>query len=161
MKYKKVIATLLAVGCIGLVGGLGYFLGQANQEKNAVKQTVAPVKETETKQQESRKIAVVNLDEGTTEAEEKINYADKIVQFPSSSFEYSSLEEARTGLANGKYGAYIIIPAGFSQNVVSLNTTPQAAQLEYALNKNLSGESQYHLLYDVMSFGNSLNDSSF
>ena len=159
MKYKKVIATLLAVGCIGLVGGLGYFLGQANQEKNAVKQTVAPVKETETKQQESRKIAVVNLDEGTTEAEEKINYADKIVQFPSSSFEYSSLEEARTGLANGKYGAYIIIPAGFSQNVVSLNTTPQAAQLEYALNKNLSGESQYHLLYDVMSFGNSLNDS--
>lgn len=150
---------MLAVGCIGLVGGLGYFLGQANQEKNAVKQTVAPVKETETKQQESRKIAVVNLDEGTTEAEEKINYADKIVQFPSSSFEYSSLEEARTGLANGKYGAYIIIPAGFSQNVVSLNTTPQAAQLEYALNKNLSGESQYHLLYDVMSFGNSLNDS--
>ena len=75
---------------------------EANQEKNAVKQTVAPVKETETKQQESRKIAVVNLDEGTTEAEEKINYADKIVQFPSSSFEYSSLEEARTGLANGK-----------------------------------------------------------
>ena len=75
------------------------------------------------------------------------------------SFEYSSLEEARTGLANGKYGAYIIIPAGFSQNVVSLNTTPQAAQLEYALNKSLSGESQYHLLYDVMSFGNSLNDS--
>ena len=49
MKYKKVIATLLAVGCIGLVGGLGYFLGQANQEKNAVKQTVAPVRETETK----------------------------------------------------------------------------------------------------------------
>ena len=68
MKYKKVIATLLAVGCIGLVGGLGYFLGQANQEKNAVKQTVAPFKETETKQQESRKIAGVNLDEGTTEA---------------------------------------------------------------------------------------------
>ena len=46
MKYKKVIATLLAVGCIGLVGGLGYFLGQANQEKNAVKQTVAPVQAT-------------------------------------------------------------------------------------------------------------------
>ena len=73
---------------------------------------------------------------GQQKQKKKVNYADKIVQFPSSSFEYSSLEEARTGLANGKYGAYIIIPAGFSQNVVSLNTTPQAAQLEYALNKN-------------------------
>ena len=159
MKYKKVVAVLLAVGCIGLVGTLGYFLGQTNQKGPDVKQVVAPVAETENTKQESRKIAVVNLDEGTTSAEEKINYADKIVQFPSSSFEYSSLEEARTGLTNGKYGAYIIIPAGFSQNVVSLNTTPQAAQLEYALNKNFSGESQYHLLYDVMSFGNSLNDS--
>jgi hypothetical protein len=27
MKYKKVVAVLLAVGCIGLVGTLGYFLG--------------------------------------------------------------------------------------------------------------------------------------
>lgn len=141
MKYKKVVAVLLAVGCIGLVGTFGYFLGQTNQKGPDVKQVVAPVAETENTKQESRKIAVVNLDEGTTSAEEKINYADKIVQFPSSSFEYSSLEEARTGLTNGKYGAYIIIPAGFSQNVVSLNTTPQAAQLEYALNKNFSGES--------------------
>ncbi|MBS6403215.1 MAG: hypothetical protein KH393_05305, partial [Tyzzerella nexilis] len=116
MKYKKVVAVLLAVGWLGLVGTLGYFLGQTNQKGPDVKQVVAPVAETENTKQESRKIAVVNLDEGTTSAEEKINYADKIVQFPSSSFEYSSLEEARTGLTNGKYGAYIIIPAGFSQN---------------------------------------------
>ena len=42
MKYKKVIATLLAVGCIGLVGGLGYFLGQANQEKKRRKTDGCP-----------------------------------------------------------------------------------------------------------------------
>lgn len=154
MKYKKVVITLLAISCIGFVGVGVFFLGQANQKETNVERTV-----TQVQQQESRKIAVVNLDEGIVETEQKINYADKIVQFPSSSFEYSSLEEARTGLENGKYGAYIIIPAGFSKNVVSLNTTPQSAQLEYALNKNLSGESQYYLLYDVMSFGNSLNDS--
>ena len=33
MKYKKVVAVLLAVGCIGLVGTLGYFLGQTNQKE--------------------------------------------------------------------------------------------------------------------------------
>lgn len=159
MKYKKVIATLLAVGCIGLVGGLGYFLGQANQEKNDVKQTVAPVKEAETKQQEARKIAVVNLDEGVTVRDAVINYAEKISKFPSTDFEYSSLEEARTGFESGKYGAYIIIPAVFSQNVESLNGTPQASRIEYAINKSLSGKSQYELLYNVVSYTESLNDS--
>lgn len=61
MKYKKVVAVLLAVGCIGLVGTLGYFLGQTNQKGPDVKQVVAPVAERENTKQESRKIAVVNL----------------------------------------------------------------------------------------------------
>lgn len=30
MKYKKVVTVLLAAGCIGLEGILGYFLGQTN-----------------------------------------------------------------------------------------------------------------------------------
>lgn len=98
MKYKKVVAVLLAVGCIGLVGTLGYFLGQTNQKEPDVKQVVAPVDETEDTKQESRKIAVVNLDEGTTVGGEIINYADRISKFPSTDFEYSSLEEARMGL---------------------------------------------------------------
>ena len=89
MKYKKVVATLLAVGCVGLVGTLGYFLGQTNQKGPDVKQVVAPVAETENTKQESRKIAVVNLDEGTTVSGEIINYADRISKFPSTDFEYS------------------------------------------------------------------------
>lgn len=159
MKHRKVITILLIVGCIGSVGGIGFFFGQAKNKDLYAQETIAQITQNESNKQESRKIAVVNLDEGTTDANEKLNYAEKIVQFPSSSFEYSSLEEARTGLRNGKYGAYVIIPASFSQNVVSLNKSPQVAQIEYSLNKKLSGKSQYNLLYDVMSFGNSLNDS--
>lgn len=159
MKYKKVVAVLLAVGCIGLVGTLGYFLGQTNQKEPDVKQVVAPVDETEDTKQESRKIAVVNLDEGTTVGGEIINYADRISKFPSTDFEYSSLEEARMGVETGKYGAYVTIPATFSQSVESLNGTPQASQIEYVINKSFSGKSQYELLYNVVSYAETLNDS--
>lgn len=159
MKYKKVMVTLLATACIGLAGGFGYFMGQANQGKSDISQTVVQAQEREGRQQESRKIAVVNLDEGVTVRDTVINYAEKISKFPSITFEYSSLEEARTGFETGKYGAYIIIPAVFSQNVESLNGTPQASQIEYAINKSLSGTSQYELLYNVVSYAESLNDS--
>ena len=56
MKYKKVVAVLLAVGCIGLVGTLGYFLGQTNQKEPDVKQVVAPVDETEDTKQDQEKL---------------------------------------------------------------------------------------------------------
>ncbi len=41
MKYKKVVAVLLAVGCIVLVGTLGYFFGQTNQKGSDANQVVA------------------------------------------------------------------------------------------------------------------------
>lgn len=159
MKCKKVMVVLLTATCISLSGGLGYFMGQANQGKSDMKQTVVIADEIENKQQESRKIAVVNLDEGVMVKDTVINYAEKTTKFPDTDFEYSSLEEARTGLKTGKYGAYIIIPADFSQNVESLNGTPQVSQLEYAMNRSLSGLSQYELLYKIVSYTESLNDS--
>ena len=50
-----------------------------------------------TRKQESRKIAVVNLDEGTTVGGEIINYADRISKFPSTDLNIHSLEEATYG----------------------------------------------------------------
>ena len=73
-------------------------------------------------------------------------------------FEYTSLEAARAGLETGRYGAYIIIPAVFSRNVESINSTPQVSQLEYAVNRSYSQERRYELLYNVQSYIDSLND---
>ena len=81
------------------------------------------------------------------------------VLFQSSTFEYVSLSEARAGLENGTYGAYITIPATFSKSVASINTTPQPAQFEYVINSRLSGKTQYSILYDVLSFGESINNN--
>lgn len=107
---------------------------------------------------ESRKIAVVNLDEGVTKDEGRMNYAESLSRFPSMDFEYASLEEARTGLETGKYGAYIIIPAAFSQNVESINTSPQVSRLEYTVSQSCSGRRQYELLSHVWSYIDSLNN---
>jgi len=158
MKYKKVATILAVVVLTGVTGGLGFYLGNTKKELGPVSKSIAANKEVN-QISESTLIAVINLDEGVTENTDKVNYADKIIKFPSASFEYASLKEARSGLENGKYGAYVIISATFSQSVASINTTPQAAQLEYSLNKELSGKSQYTLLYDVLSFSESLNNS--
>lgn len=166
-KFALLLGGIILIGTMFVVG---YMLGKTirSTEKKTddrVINTAGQYAESKKESYESTskgkiyKIAVVNLDEGITRGGERINYANQIVQFPSTSFEYSSLEEARTGVGNGKYGAYIIVPAGFSQSVASLNTTPRPAQLEYLVNKELAGEVQYRLLYDVVSFGESLNDN--
>ncbi len=158
MKYKKLIVFLTftlgaAIFCKGIIH-MKEFHGfhsvqevQASPDKREVKET-----------KESEKIAVVNLDEGVRGEKGQINYAEKLSRFPTMDFEYSSLEAAREGLNTGRYGAYIIIPAVFSQNVESINALPQVSQLEYAVNRSYSRESQYELLYQVLSYIDSLNN---
>lgn len=107
---------------------------------------------------ESDKIAVINLDEGVSGSKGRVNYGEKLSRFPSTDFEYASLEAARMGLETGRYGAYVIIPATFSQNVESINTAPQVSKLEYAVNQSFSGKRQYELLYKVWSYIDSLNN---
>lgn len=111
------------------------------------------------REKESKRIAVVNLDEGVSKKGKRVNYAERISRFPGTNFEYASLEAARNGLRSGRFGAYIIIPAVFSKNVESINTTPQVSQLEYAVNKSCSGETQYELLYSVLSYLDSMNNN--
>ena len=111
------------------------------------------------REKESKRIAVVNLDEGVSKKGKRVNYAERISRFPGTNFEYASLEAARNGLKSGRFGAYIIIPAVFSKNVESINTMPQVSQLEYAVNKSCSGETQYELLYSVLSYLDSMNNN--
>ncbi len=155
MKYKKVIIfLLLALGAAGVCRVCFHL--ENPQTVAAVRREVQAAGEREIR--ESDKIAVVNLDEGTRRDGRQINYAQELSRFPTMDFEYASLEAARTGLEAGRYGAYVIIPAAFSQNVKSINTAPQASQLEYAVNKSYSGEGQYKLLYNVRSYIDSLSN---
>lgn len=156
MKYKKVILFLMLVLGVAVVCRSGFRPEEPETVAAARKEVQAVSDKREVR--ESDKIAVVNLDEGAKEGGRQINYAQELSRFPTMDFEYASLEAARTGVETGRYGAYVIIPAVFSQNVQSINTTPQVSRLEYAVNKSYSGERQYELLYNVRSYIESLNN---
>lgn len=152
MKEKKTKIIIGGVLIVIIVGCGSFFLGKkAEQQKNL--NMISGVSQ----KNEEQMIAVVNLDEGTGAEKEKMYYGEKVIEFPSESFVYTSLEDARGGIENGTYGAYIIIPATFSENVGSLNGTPNPAQLQYALNTDLDGEEQKNILYQVLTFGETLN----
>lgn len=156
MKYKKVIIFLTLVLGAAVFGKAGAFTANPRETIAVWQEAQAAPDKREPK--ESEKIAVVNLDEGVRGRTGQVNYAEKLSRFPSMDFEYTSLEAARAGLEAGRYGAYIIIPAVFSQNVESINSTPQVSQLEYAVNRSYSQERRYELLYNVQSYIDSLND---
>ena len=51
---------------------------------------------------------------------------------------FTSLSEAEKGVSEGSIGAYVIIPAKFSSNVITLNQKPEASELDYKISKKYS-----------------------
>ncbi len=104
------------------------------------------------------KIAIVNLDNGVMVEDENVNYAGKLLTDLEDNFLFTGLEDARAGYESGMYAGYLIIPATFSEGVVSLNDTPVRAEITYAINENLTAEAKEQAIYDVMGFMTDLND---
>lgn len=153
-KNRRTFIIFILIAVLVIVAAAGFLLGRFLGAGAARKETDLTAQQTE-----STIVAVVNLDEGTASGDTNVNYAESLSEFPDPDFEYSSLEEARSGFESGQYGAYIIIPATFSKSVESINDAPQASFLEYAVNQNYTGETQYELLYKVVSYANTLNDN--
>ncbi|MCM1155900.1 MAG: hypothetical protein NC314_04265 [Roseburia sp.] len=105
------------------------------------------------------KIAIVNLDEGVIVQDEKINYAEKLIIDLEDNFFFTGLEDARQGYATGIYAGYMVVPATFSESVVSLNDTPIRAEISYAINDNLRKDVKEEVIYDMLTLMNDINDS--
>ena len=105
------------------------------------------------------RVAVVNLDEGSDIDGEKINYGSELGVYPNDNFVGASLEEARAGIYNGTYGAYIVIPPTFSKSVESINDFPQKAEMSYAMNPNLSDATRLIVTDEVSLYMKNLNDT--
>jgi hypothetical protein len=144
MKKRMIsLAVLLVFGFLIFYAGLQ--LGKNRKaEPVMVKETV-------------RAIAVVNLDQGILVKGEAVNYGTQLVSFTSDYFSNTSFEEARNGVENGKYAAYVLIPSSFSENVFSINTSPEKAVLEYAINPNLREDLVSEVIYDLKGFEMKLN----
>lgn len=103
------------------------------------------------------KIALVNLDEGTEVDHSIKNYGVEFVGSLGSGYEVTGLEQARKGLENGLYAAYIIIPAAFSKNIESINSEPVKSNIVYKINRNLEAASREKVIADITSFNSSLS----
>lgn len=104
------------------------------------------------------RVAIVNLDEGVMVQDEKINYADKLIIDLDENFSFTGLEDARQGYATGIYAGYLIVPATFSESIVSLNNTPVRSEISYAINSNLREDVKEEVIYNVLALMDEIND---
>lgn len=136
--HKKIWKTGIFLPVIFLLGmGAGMVLSHKgiSDTKNSVLAHTTTVQELRTD-----KIAVVNLDTGIAVGDENINYAGSLLVNLPDNFLLTGLEDARQGLNHGLYAGYLVVPATFSQNIVSLNETPVRAEISYMINDDLTAE---------------------
>lgn len=104
-------------------------------------------------------VAIVNLDEGVLENGATRYYSSELITIPEVGYEKCSLMEAREGIGNGRYGAYIIIPATFSEAVRSVDKDLLKVELKYDLNPYLTDEVKQKMINTIFDFQNSISDS--
>lgn len=103
------------------------------------------------------KIALVNLDDGVEVNEQYRYYGTEFISELDDNFEITSLEQARRGLDNNLYAAYIIVPATFSKNVESINSSLTKSNITYKINPNLDYVIREEVITDIWVFNNSLS----
>jgi len=158
MKQKKrnsiLIKTVILAGVflfgsvIGIIGTRQYALhyGMSGNGTNDENKLI------------TNKVAIVNLDEGVMVQDEKVNYAEKLIIDLDENFSFTGLEDARQGYSTGIYAGYLIVPASFSESVVSLNNTPVRSEISYAINSNLREDVKEEIIYEVLALMNKIND---
>ena len=110
------------------------------------------LKQIRTNAETVRTIAIVNMDEGTSVGDEHINYASQLIQLSNENYSMTGMSEAKMGIKNGTYAAYIIIPENFSKAVLSVQNNPEKIVLEYAFNTELDEEVEKKVINDISTF---------
>jgi len=142
---KTIITILISISLLTIGIGVGIYYRDTTDK--------------EIKADTIRLIALVNLDEGVYANGERINYAAGLIPHVSDNFVSVSLTEARNGVGEGVFAAYIIIPATFSISAQSINVKPENIMLEYALNPNLDESVRTDVVKDIHDFENILNSN--
>lgn len=156
---SKIVKTGVGILILGCCLGGGYYAGrQTNSDEVkpvAVVKEEKPVKE---KLYDTSLIAIVNADEGIKKQDKVVSYSQSLLGTLNLQYEITGIEDAKQGIENGKYSAYIILPGTFSESVESINSTPQKAVLEYAIAQNLTQAAQAKAIYSVGNAYTALNN---
>lgn len=158
MKQKKISSILIKSAILAGVFLLGSVIGIVGTRQYALYYGVPGNGNSDENKLITDKVAIVNLDEGVMVQDEKVNYAEKLIIDLDENFSFTGLEDARQGYATGIYAGYLIIPATFSESVVSLNNTPIRSEISYAINSNLREDVKEEIIYEVLALMNKIND---
>lgn len=147
-EVRKLISifAMILFECVVLVAGI--LFGMQNEKQKL---------DRESQEETVTEIAVVNLDEGIYENNQKIFYSSQLMNLEDDYLVPENLEAARQGINNGSYAAYILIPSEFSQKAVSINNIPEKAVLEFAVNPNLREDVSRLTMANIKNFEISLN----
>ena len=142
----------IALGCVfsTFLVAIGVLLGSYITDQK--------IKNAEGSLYTTTKIAVVNLDEGVDYEEKHRNFAKELISAQNEDLMITGLNDAKTGIEDGRYAAYIIMPSDFSSNVVTINTEPKKSLIRYEISKNLSDTAKDKTTVNVMDVNNSIND---
>lgn len=147
----KLKPVLLIAGVIILTSVSSFLLGKQVEEKKTLlgKQV---------QNEESTQIAVVNQDMGTNYKDKSVNYASDLIKSLDNDFVLTNRDAGKSGLEDGKYGAMVIIPGNFSQNITTINeVTPSKVEVYYETNDKSSEENKLKVTAKVSSFEKKLN----
>jgi len=150
--FRKIVKGLLALSIAAILLCAGILSGGRFQEEYQ--------QEQEQHTEATRKIAVVNLDSGVEIDGKKTYYAQNMMMLPNDNFSLKNLEDARTGIKNGVYAAYIMVPVTFSDSIESINGTPVKATLTYEMNENLKTSIKPEVLKDLHEFQALLSENT-
>ena len=156
---SRVVKSDLGIMVIGCCLGGGY--NMLNLISNDDTEPVSLLYEKKAQKEElydTELIAIVNADEGIKKQDDVISYSQSLLGTLNVKYETTGLEDAKRGIENGKYSAYMILPGTFSEAVESINGTPQKAVLEYAIAPNLTQDAQAKAIYSVGNAYTTLNN---
>lgn len=142
------IKIILGILITGIIICLGILLGiRLEQKRLADQEQLETVNE----------IAIVNMDTGVLKDGKQIFYSESLMEISDEIFISANLEEARNGIMNGNFAAYIIIPSSFSSNAESINDIPSKVKLEYGINPHLRQDVSNITIANIKNFETQLN----
>lgn len=144
IKYIRLfVYTLLLVA-------IGTLLGSYLTEKR--------IEEIQGNTFKTTKIAVINLDEGVSYEGTHRNFAKELISSQKEDIVLTGLDDAKTGMEEGRYSAYVIMPSDFSTNTVTINTEPKKSLIKYEINQNLSDIARDKAVVTVSKIKEGLNN---
>ena len=135
----------------------GYLIGKSSVENVDSNTTIQVEKNTISPEM----IALVNLDEGVNgDGEQRQYYAQSLMNIPETGYAVTSLEDARTGVAENRYAGYILVPADFSEKIQSINSTLQKANITYGICESLTAEEKKKVNDTIREFVQNMDNSA-